>query len=97
MTAKTRRRVKVSKIPEDVQSKLADAHPEISTNDFVTGVLSRRYGFGWDPSGSPAQRDTVGDSIIVKVPEPLWIELKKEAMPYSTMSAVIIKAIREDT
>lgn len=83
-------------IPPDVQEIIAASHPETSINDYVVGVVARRYQSDWAPNGIPSRCEEVGDSILVKVPEPLWIELKREALPYSTMSAVIIKAIRED-
>lgn len=68
----------------------------MSITDYVVGVLSRRYGCTWNPAGLPSRKDGIGSTIIVKLPEHLWIDLKKEAMPYSTMSAVVVRAIRED-
>lgn len=92
----SRRRVRVNAIPDDVQKILTIAHPTMSINDYVVGVLSRRYGTEWAPVGRPSRSEEIGESILVKLPEHLWIDLKREAMPYSTMSAVIIQAIRED-
>lgn len=91
-----RRRVRVTGIPEDVRYLLNAAHPEMSINDRVVGTLSKRYAIDWNPVGLPSRRDTVGDSILVKLPEPLWVAVKEEAVPYSTMSAVIIQAMREE-
>lgn len=97
MSITSRRRVRVSAIPEDVAQILAVSQSEVSTNDYVVGVLSRRYGLEWNPTGKQGQREVIGTTIIVKLPEPLWVELKKEAVPYSTMSDVVIKAIQEDS
>ena len=91
-----RRRVRVSGIPDDVQQSISNSHPGNSINDYVVGVLSRRYGSEWTPTGQPSRRESVGETILVKVPEPLWAAVKEEAVPYSTMSSVIIQAIREE-
>jgi hypothetical protein len=93
----SRRRVRINSIPPDVQAIIAASHPETSINDCVVGALSRRYGLPEEPAGRPSRSETVGESILVKLPEPIWVAVKEEAVPYSTMSAVIIKAIREET
>lgn len=95
MSSLERRRVRVSGIPADVQEIIAQAHPEMSINDFVVGVLANRYKQGWTPTGMASRRTGVTDSILVKMPEPIWAAVKAEAVPYLTMSAVIIDAIRE--
>lgn len=96
MAIPSRRRVRVSRIPKDVQKRITAAHPGMSINDYVVGVLSRRYGYEWEPVGLRSRREDVGDNVLVKLPEAVWVDLKQEATPYSTMSAVIIRAIRED-
>jgi hypothetical protein len=93
----SRRRVRVNSIPPDVQASITASHPETSINDYVVGALSRHYGLSWEPAGRPSRSEVVGESILVKLPEPIWVAVKEEAVPYSTMSAVIIKAIREET
>ena len=89
-----RRRVRISNIPEDVQRLITEAQATMSVNDYVVGVLSRRYGSEWTPTGHLSRRTAVHESALVKLPEPLWAAVKQEAVPYSTMSSVIIDAIR---
>jgi len=91
-----RRRVRVNRIPEDIQNLIASDHPGVSINDRVVGTLARRYGVPWEPVGMPSRRAEVGDSILVKLPEPIWAAVKEEAVPYSTMSTVIIEALRDE-
>ena len=91
-----RRRVRVTNIPADVQKIISESHPEMSINDFVLGTLSRRYGIPWAPAGRASRSNAIGDSILVKLPEPVWVAVKEEAVPYSTMSAVITRAIQEE-
>lgn len=79
-----------------MQKRIGKAHPGVSVNDYIVGVLSRRYGHPWTPAGMRSRRDSVGESAFVRLPEEIWIDLKKESVPFSTMSAVIIQAIRED-
>lgn len=84
-------------IPEDVQGLIASEHPEVSVNDRVVGTLARRYGIPWEPVGMPSRRAEVGESILVKLPEPIWAAVKGEAVPYLTMSDVVIRALQEET
>jgi len=91
-----RRRVRVTNIPEDVREILASGHPAVSVNDRVTGTLARRYDIPWEPVGMPSRRQTVSDSILVRLPEPIWVAVKEEAVPYSTIGSVIIQALREE-
>ena len=91
-----RRRVRVTNIPEDIRDTLASEHPAVSVNDRVTGTLARRYGIPWEPVGMPSRRPEVGGDILVRLPEPIWAAVKEEAVPYSTMGAVIIQALREE-
>jgi hypothetical protein len=87
----------VTGIPEDVQGLIASEHPEVSVNDRVVGTLARRYGIPWEPVGMPSRRAEVGESILVKLPEPIWAAVKGEAVPYLTMSDVVIRALQEET
>jgi hypothetical protein len=89
------KRVRVTGIPDDVQEILAADHPATSINDQVVGVLSQRYGIESKPSGLPSQRESIGPNVALKLPEDIWVAVKEEAVPYSTMSAVIIHSIRE--
>lgn len=95
MPSPERRRVRVNGIPDDVQEIIARAHPEMSINDYVVGALASRYKIDWKPTGMPSQRESVSNSILVKLPEPIWVAVKEEAVPYKTMSAVIIESIKE--
>lgn len=69
----------------------------MSINDYVVGVLSRRYGLPWEPLGLRSRREGVGDNILVRLPEEIWADLKREATPYSNMSEVVIKAIQQES
>jgi len=92
-----RRRVRVTNIPSDIQELIAADHPQVSVNDRVVGTLAQRYGIEWTPIGMPSRRPAVQESILVRLPEPIWAAVKEEAVPYSTMGDVIIRALREET
>lgn len=93
MPPRRRVRVRVNNLPAAVSEALAA--DERSVTDACVSILSERYGLPHEPSGQPSRRTEVTDSILLKLPEPVWVKVKREATPYSTLSATIVQALAQ--
>jgi len=90
-----RRRINVPNIPEPIrQALLADfARKNKSMNDIVQGILVDRYKVDTKYGGGHA-RGSYCDPLILKMPVPLYHEIKLHAARSDTsMRALIIDAL----
>lgn len=91
-----RRRVLIADIPPAVLDALAADQPQRPINDLCAEILSRRYGLPFESSGRNGRNWKQNGNLVLKLPEELWIAIKEEATPYSTIRNVVIQAFAEN-
>lgn len=86
------RRIFVTDIPEPVTQALRNDQPERPINDLCCEILAQRYGLPFIPSGRLGRNWRSSNSLVLKIPEAVWVAVKREATPYSTVRQVAIDA-----
>lgn len=85
----------VEDVPARVLTALTADQPARSINDICSEILSARYGIPYQPSGRKRRGLDHEGALILKLPEPVWAEMKYEAAPYGTLKDVAIRALSE--
>jgi len=90
-----RRRVELTDIPQSVVDKLVADGKSRSINDICSGIFAERYGIPYEPTGRKAFRayNLPERRLVLKVPEEVWVALKQDAVPYSSIRQVAIDAL----
>jgi len=85
----------ITNLPAPIRDAIQIDQPNRSINDVAAEILSQRYQLPYRPSGRTRTKQFVTDSLLLKLPEPVWVALKKEATPYSTIRKVAIQAFAD--